>query len=144
MSEQVAITGMGIVCSLGLSRDEVALQARAGRRSFAPLRAFDASGFKVNLAAEAPALVSAGNAAAACASASINRRGARWPSVKRPSPGGRRRMSSAESSPIWTTSSTKRKGERCGMRSSRPTDTGAPGRRNAALMPVERSSPAGP
>jgi 3-oxoacyl-(acyl-carrier-protein) synthase len=54
MSERVAITGMGIVCALGNTRDTVAAGARAGARPFGPVRRFDASGFRSRLAAEAP------------------------------------------------------------------------------------------
>ncbi len=50
--EPVAITGLGVVCALGHDRRAVSLACRAGRRSFAPIRRFDAAGFRVNLAAE--------------------------------------------------------------------------------------------
>jgi 3-oxoacyl-(acyl-carrier-protein) synthase len=55
MSERVAITGVGITCALGTSAATVAAAARAGTRPFAKVRRFDASAFKVDLAAEVPA-----------------------------------------------------------------------------------------
>ncbi len=56
----VVITGIGLVCSLGQSRTEVLTGLKTGRRPFGPVRRFDASTFKVNLAAEAPELDVAG------------------------------------------------------------------------------------
>ena len=56
MAEPVVITGLGVVCALGSSRAAVSAAAQAGTRPFAPERLFDAAAFKVNLAAEAPAL----------------------------------------------------------------------------------------
>ncbi|MBI5509253.1 MAG: hypothetical protein HY903_10920 [Deltaproteobacteria bacterium] len=60
MNRRVAVTGLGMVCSLGTGRAEVTTALRAGVRRFAPIRRFDASGFKVALAAEAPELDTAG------------------------------------------------------------------------------------
>ncbi len=57
---EVAITGVGIVCALGNTRAEVTAGLREGRRPFAAVRRFDASDYKVNLAAEAPELDSTG------------------------------------------------------------------------------------
>ncbi len=56
MSDPVVVTGLGIVCSLGSSRADVTRSLRAGERPFAPVGLFDASDFRVNLAAEAVAI----------------------------------------------------------------------------------------
>lgn len=52
MEQVVAITGFGLACALGTSRAEVSRRLRSGERPFAPVRRFDASAFRVNLAAE--------------------------------------------------------------------------------------------
>jgi 3-oxoacyl-[acyl-carrier-protein] synthase II len=55
MPDRVAITGLGLTCALGTSQAQVIEGLRAGRRAFAKVAAFDATGFKVDLAAEVPA-----------------------------------------------------------------------------------------
>lgn len=56
MIQPVAITGVGIVSALGETRERVSAACRNGTRPFGPVRRFDAEGFRVNLAAEAPEL----------------------------------------------------------------------------------------
>jgi 3-oxoacyl-[acyl-carrier-protein] synthase II len=60
LNSPVAITGVGIVSALGSSRGEVVASLRDGKRPFAPVRQFDASAFRVDLAAEAVELDAAG------------------------------------------------------------------------------------
>lgn len=55
MPDRVAITGLGITCALGTSREQVTDGLRAGSRVFSKVAAFDATGFKVDLAAQVPA-----------------------------------------------------------------------------------------
>ena len=56
----VAITGIGVICALGSTRDAVLAGLRAGARPFARVRRFDAGAFKVDLAAEVPSFDFAG------------------------------------------------------------------------------------
>ncbi|MCK5690436.1 beta-ketoacyl-[acyl-carrier-protein] synthase family protein, partial [Myxococcota bacterium] len=50
----VAITGIGIINALGIGKEQVLEGARQARRPFAPITLFDASDFRVNLAAQVP------------------------------------------------------------------------------------------
>ncbi|MDR1701006.1 MAG: beta-ketoacyl-ACP synthase II, partial [Lachnoclostridium sp.] len=54
MKRRVVITGMGALTSIGKSTDEFWENARRGEVGIAPIQAFDASDFKVKLAAEIP------------------------------------------------------------------------------------------
>ena len=56
MNDCVAITGMGVICSLGITKDSIESSIRSGKRPFAPIKRFDASNYIVNLAAEVPSL----------------------------------------------------------------------------------------
>jgi len=52
MREPVVITGVGVLCGLGNDRKIVAEAVRRNERPFAPITRFDASSFRVNLAAQ--------------------------------------------------------------------------------------------
>jgi 3-oxoacyl-[acyl-carrier-protein] synthase II len=50
----VVITGIGLVCPLGIGREEAWAAARAGRSAAGPITRFDASGLRVQIACEVP------------------------------------------------------------------------------------------
>ena len=60
--QDVAITGLGLVCGLGATWEDISTNVQAGQRCFAPPTLFDASAFHANLAAQAPPLDLAGRA----------------------------------------------------------------------------------
>ncbi|HEY9127206.1 MAG TPA: beta-ketoacyl-ACP synthase II [Acidobacteriaceae bacterium] len=52
MKRRVVITGLGLICGVGNTTEEVWGQLLAGKSGVAPITAFDASNFAVNFAAE--------------------------------------------------------------------------------------------
>ena len=52
MRRRVVITGLGLICGVGNTTDEVWGQLLAGASGVAPIQAFDTTGFPVNFAAE--------------------------------------------------------------------------------------------
>lgn len=78
MHEPIAITGLGITCALGANRADVARACREGTRPFAPVRRFDASAYRVNLAAEVPPLDTRGRFGAGARNTSRTDRLALW------------------------------------------------------------------
>ena len=56
MSRRVAVTGLGIVCPIGNSTEEVMDSVRNGRSGIAPITRYDTSHQKVKLAGEVKGL----------------------------------------------------------------------------------------
>ena len=53
-NETIAVTGMGVVTSLGAAPDTLFRALVQGKRGFSKIRAFDTTGCRVDIAAEAP------------------------------------------------------------------------------------------
>ncbi len=54
--ERIAVTGLGLVCSLGLAREQSFARLCAGERGIGPLRLFESRGLKSHIAAEVSGL----------------------------------------------------------------------------------------